>query len=236
MTENRDKVKLKVDRGGGVGDVDVEVEFPGNSNRGKKEKKELQKVITGTVIKQKKSIGKRLSSNLLGDDGESISAYVMKDIIIPSAKNTVFEMFSSLSDMARGSIELALFGKRSNSRGRRDTGPYVSYDKYYSRKDTSRSRYETTPARREISKRDRETHTFDDIVLSSRGDAQEVLNTLVDLTETYGEATVADLYRLVEVTSAYTDTKYGWDNLGSATISRVRGGYLINMPKPRLLD
>ena len=49
-------------------------------------------------------------------------------------------------------------------------------------------------------------------------------------------ATVADLYELVGVTGEYTDNKYGWDSLGSASVTRVRGGYLVDLPRTRLLD
>lgn len=236
MTDNKNKVKMKIDIGRGIGDTDTEVEFPDNSNGKKKEKKEVTKVITGDVMTKKKSMATKLSANLLGDDGDSISSYIMQDILIPSAKNTVFEMFSSLADMLRGSVELALFGRRTSGRdGSRNKGPYVSYDKYYNKKDI-RSKYDDIPFKRELPQKARSTHNFDDVTLTSRGDAEEVLSHLVDLTETYGVATVADLYELIGVTGEYTDNKYGWDSLGTASISRVRGGYLINLPRTRLLD
>ena len=236
MNPNKDKVKMKVDVGRGMGDIDKDIEFPENSNEKKRSKKdkEVNKVITGTVMTKKQSIGKKLSSNLLGDDSDSVSSYIVQDILIPSAKNTVFEMFSSLADMLRGSVELALFGRRtSNSRGGRGT-PYVSYDKFH--KQGFHNKYDDIPFKRELTPKARSTHNFNDIILTNRGDAEEVLTHLVDLTETYGMATVADLYELVGVTGEYTDNKYGWDSLGAASVTRVRGGYLVDLPRTRLLD
>ena len=82
--------------------------------------------------------------------------------------------------------------------------------------------------RREPSLRNRSRHNFDDIILDSRGEAEEVLSHLVDLVDDYGMASVADLYDLVGITSNFTDNKYGWTNLSSASVSRVRDGYLID--------
>ena len=76
--------------------------------------------------------------------------------------------------------------------------------------------------RREPSARNRSRHDFDDIVLDSRGEAEEVLSTLVDLVEDYGVASVADLYDLVGIESTFVDTKYGWTNLSSLYKPRKR--------------
>lgn len=224
------KVKLKVDEGQGLGDREREVDLPGNSNKEKREKK-VDKVIKGTVQKKKKSLGKRVANNLMGeDDVQSVTNYILYDVVIPAAKNTISEMVS-------GGIEMLLFGERKGSRTRRDRGrSYVSYDSYHNRRDPRDPVGRGHTQQRTLSRRARTSHNFDDLILSSRGDAEEVLSHLVDLIEDYGMATVADLYDLVDVTAAYTDSKYGWDNLSTASVVRVRGGYLIKLPKTRVLD
>ena len=52
----------------------------------------------------------------------------------------------------------------------------------------------------------------------------------------FGEVTVADLYDLVGISSDYTDRKYGWTDLATAKPIRVRGGYLLDLPRAKLLD
>jgi hypothetical protein len=42
---------------------------------------------------------------------------------------------------------------------------------------------------------------------------------------------VADLYDLVGVTGNYTDNKYGWTDIRSASVIRVRDGYMLKLPK-----
>jgi len=219
------KEKMKVDRG--AHDIEIiQMDFPSNSHKRKEEtkkpEKKVEKVTTGKVVKQKKTLGKKFTETFLGDNIESVSSYIIYDILIPAAKNMI-------TDTVSNGIEMLLFGQTRGSRTRRDRGrSYVSYSNYYKDRYRDRARY--------VSQRNRARHNFDDIILESRGEAEEVLSHLVDLTEDYGMASVADLYDLVGVTSNFTDNKYGWDNLSSGRVVPVRGGYLLELPRPIVLD
>lgn len=74
-------------------------------------------------------------------------------------------------------------------------------------------------------------HDFSDIILASRADAEEVLDRLRDLVSQYDVATVNDLYDLVGLTGEFTDDKWGWTDLRTASVRVVRGGYLLNLPR-----
>ena len=52
-----------------------------------------------------------------------------------------------------------------------------------------------------------------------------------DLIETYGMASVADMYDLVGISCDYTANKYGWTNIRNAEVVRTRDGYMLKMPK-----
>lgn len=210
--------------------------FPGNTKTKKTveepaEEKRVQKVVTGKVKKQKKGLGKKVAETFLEDDSKSVASYVFFDILIPAAKELI-------SDMVSGGVEMFLFGEkrgRSASRNttRQGSRSYTSYGNYYKQND----RDERDRRRdRDISRPSRSMHNFDEIILETRGEAEDVLAHLVDLTIDYDQATVADFYDLVGVTSEYTDRRYGWTDLRDASISRVRGGYLINLPRTRPLD
>ncbi|MDD3229743.1 MAG: hypothetical protein PHE09_11060 [Oscillospiraceae bacterium] len=205
--------------------------YPSNSKRVKEEasekvekKPEVQKIVTGRVRKQKKSFFKRIGQTMFGDDSRSVGTYVLQDILIPAAKDLVV-------DTIRGGIEVAVYGERQSRNSRRG---YTHYDKVsYRAGDRDRDREKD---RREVSRSARARHDFDDIVLDSRGEAEDVRIHLLDLCDEYGQATVADFYDLVGVTSSFTDNKYGWTDLRGASVSRVRDGYLINLPRTELLD
>ncbi len=209
--------------------VDREL-FPSNSISNKEPKKEERKklapVVSCKVKTQKKSIGKRIFQALLGDDTKSVGGYVLHDVLIPAAK-------AMITDMVGGGIEMLVYGERQGRRTYRDRGTsYVNYDKASYRSDRERDREKG----RDIPRTARARHDFDDVVIESRGEAEAVISHLVDLCYDYGQATVADFYDLVDITGNFTDTKWGWTDLRGATISRVRDGFVINLPKPKQVD
>lgn len=146
-------------------------------------------------------------------------------------------MKDTIYDMVQGSLEMSLFGERKSKRysSRRGESGKTNYGSFST--SSSRSRDRDRPERREISRRDRSRHNFDDVILETRADAEEVIDNLVEMIDRYKQATVADLYDLVGMDEDFTDRKYGWENLSSASCSRARGGgYILNLPKPILLD
>jgi len=220
--------------------------FPSNSKLTRKEPikkeriedKKVEKVVTGLVKKQKRSFSKKLAETFLEDDTKSVGGYIFHDVLIPAAK-------AMISDMVGGGIEMLLFGERRGRNTRRDGNrSYTSYGSYYrdsdrdsrGSRDSGRDRDRDSRGSRDISKQGRARHDFDEIILETRGEAEEVLSQLVDLTIDYQMASVADLYGLVGIDSNFADDKYGWYELRSASVSRVRGGYLINLPRTQPLD
>lgn len=202
--------------------------YPSNSNKKKEaveEEKRVEKVVKGEVKKKKRSLGRKFSDAFSEEDRQSVGDHILYDVLIPAAKNTI-------SDMVKGGIDMFLFGGKGGSRTTRDRGrSYVSYNDYYGGRGSAQHR-----PRQQISPRARARHDFDDIVLADRGEAEQVLSLLVDLVVDYGQATVADLYDLVGITSNFTDNKYGWVNLSRASVVRVRDGYLIQLPRTEVLD
>ena len=202
------------------------MDFPSNDhkNREKKEEpKKIEKVVTGKVVTRKKPLGKRILETFVGEDVGNVYSYVLYDVLIPAAKSMIY-------DSVKGGLEMRLFGEKQGSRTRRDQGrSYVSYNNYSDSRRPS--------DRREMTHQNRARHNFEEIILDSRGEAEEVLSHLVDLIVDYGQATVSDLYDLVGIAENFTDRRYGWVDLRHASVGgRTRDGYLLNLPKPILLD
>jgi hypothetical protein len=229
-----DNQTIEVDEGA-FGKKYVKMDFPANSHKAitkqpekPEEKKKVEKVITGAVLIKKPSFGKRILNAILGDGatGDGVVSYIVHDVLIPAAKDT-------LEDLVKGSIEVLLRGEVKGSRTNRSGGKsYVSYSNYYnsSRRDDRRD------DRQAQTRNTRSGIRFDDFVFGMRGEAEDVLSSLVDIVDEYGMATVADLYDLCGMTGNFTDNKFGWTNLSESTVSRVREGYMINLPKPQPLD
>lgn len=209
---------------------DINTDFPGNSDKSKEKneiinnkEKKIERIVSGKVIKQQKSFGQKLSETFFGDDARSVGDYLIHDILIPAVKST-------LSDIVGGGIEMLLFGERqkfSSSRMTRDRDrSYIPYNRISRREESFRDNRYLSPSARS-------RQNFEEIILESRGEAEDVLSHLADLVEDYGVASVGDYYDLLGIESNFTDNKYGWTNVSDGYIERVRNGYSIKLPRPR---
>lgn len=212
-------------------------DFPSNSNSKKQlavaesaiAPKKVEKIVTGQVVKKRNSLGNSITQTLFGNDARSVISYVLHDVLIPAAKST-------LSEMVSGGIEMLLFGdsQSRNRSSRMDRGrTYVSYGKFYKDRE---GRNDRVISRNDTPFRSIARSKYEDVVLETRGEAEEVVSNLIELIEQYDVATIADFYDLVGVDGDFSDNKYGWTNLSRATVSRVREGYIINFPKPRPIE
>lgn len=176
------------------------------------EKKRVEKVIHGKVKVRPKSGLHKLTDVFISEDAANVKSYIVMDVLVPAVKKAI-------SDIVRDGIDMILYGE---SKGRSSSSSsYVSY-RDYSRRDEDRFRDRD---------RDRRGYNHDDIVLESRGEAEEVITRMDELIETYGVVSVADLYDLVGKTCEYTDNKYGWTNVRNAEPIRVKDGWMLRLPK-----
>ena len=64
---------------------------------------------------------------------------------------------------------------------------------------------------------------------------REHLHILRDFIDTYGYASVADFYDLIDIGSVYSDNKIGWVNLGDKVVKKDKLGNYV-LPKPVPID
>lgn len=74
------------------------------------------------------------------------------------------------------------------------------------------------------------------LILESKEDAEEVLNSINERMEKYGLISVHDLYDIVGIVGVFADVKYGWKDLSSIEVIPVKEGYSIMLPEAILLD
>lgn len=207
--------------------------YPGNSNTSKQaeEVTEAPRVKPVTkAVQKKKGLGKKISEAFTGDDMQSVGSFVLFDVIVPQVRDMVVNALTS-------GIERRFYGSalRPRSGGISSGGPKISYQNMYA-KGPSPDKIQRS-ASAPMSNRARSMHDFSELIIENRGDAEEVIERLLDLIERYGVATVKDFYDLMEVTSAYTDAKWGWNDLRSAAVERNRGGgYIISLPPTREIE
>lgn len=204
-----------------------EREFPPNSDKaklGETEEKRVEQVTSSPAVRRKKGLGKQFKSIFFGGDAKASLQYGIYEVVVPTLKEMIV-------DFGRETLEKYVLGSSRRHRNAPTSGPggYVSYDRY-----AMRGPQQQRP--RPMSPRARATHQFDEIVLETRQEAEDVLDRLFELIDRFGSATVSDLYELVGVRSTHTDQKWGWEDLRGSVPSRVRGGYLLDLPDPEPLN
>lgn len=209
----------------------MESEFPPNSHAisgsGAPVEKSVKRVVTGEVIRRKKPIGKRFADLFVSEDSGSVAQYVFLEVFLPAAKDMVADMVSQgVERMIFGEVRSA--SRRTGTRPPSGHGGYVAYNRY-----ASQARDERRPP---MSSRARATHNFEEIVLATRREAEEVLDGLYDLLSKYNVVSVSDLYDLVGETSNHADEKWGWTDLKGSSVTRVRDGYLLELPQTSPID
>lgn len=196
--------------------------YPNNSNRAKERKDEVlesrvTKKVSGTLTKKKNSPLTKFASIFIPDDVDDVKEYIVSDLIIPTIKSTFLD-----------AVEIFVNGGTSG-RSRRRGGSRVSYSGYYKDKERRSSDSEERKYQR--------LHEFDNVIVPTRADAEEILDELYGVLDEFDLVRVADLYDLVGITDrAHTAYRYGWTSLDKAHIRRVRDGFEIVMPNARPID
>lgn len=196
-------------------------DYPDNSHSARERKqdgasppdKKLDKVVSGETKTRKKSEVKKFANIFVPEDVDNVKSYILMDVIVPGIKNAIADV-----------VSIVLFGEAGRLGGRREKGSRVSYQKYYDDRRDDRRDYGRPRAAAGFE--------FDDIIFETRGDADLVLDQLESAIANYGLASVADLYDLAGITCrSYTANKYGWTDIRTAKVIRLRDGYTLQLPR-----
>lgn len=210
-------------------------EFPPNSNVSKekakpqpeKPQKELEKVVSGEVVKRKKPLGRRFKEVFFAGDFKTAAGAVMMGVALPAIKNLIF-------DAGQEALRRVLWNAQRDPRVHRrasgnDYNPTIRYDRISS----SRSDPRGDPRGRDPRRNESGNYNIGELIVpSSSDDADMVLEKMRWIIDNYDVVSVGDLYELLGLPSAYTDNNWGWSNLVNAEVKAVREGWLLDLPDP----
>ena len=185
--------------------------------------KEVIPVVKGTVVKKSKA--RQAWTRFVGEDLPDVKDHFLDDVLFPALRNMIFDGFTD-------GLSMLLFHEVTRTgRGKNEKRNYSSYS--YSGNRSRRDRDRSTDY---YDEEDRKKPSIDDVILPTRQDAENVLEDLLDYIEDYDQVSVAYYYGLCSITPDYTDESWGWDSLRTASITHARGGYRINLPRPKPLN
>lgn len=180
------------------------------------ETKKVEKIVSGKVTTKKKNDFQKFAEDFVREDISKIKSYIWNDLIVPTIKNTIWDAFTN-------SLDMILFGESGGHSKKKSPASKVSYGKYYE-KERNKPSYGNSNSR--------DIYDYDEIILNNRGEAEDVITRMMEIMDEYdGMVSVADLYELVGVSSRYTDNNYGWTDLSTARVERVKDGYLLKLPR-----
>ncbi|UVK63627.1 hypothetical protein SEA_DOXI13_38 [Streptomyces phage Doxi13] len=186
--------------------------------------KVIKKIVKGGAIKRKKTLGSRFREAIGGKDGQSITDYLITEVLGPAFKDMV-------TDAVIQGVERLVYGEAQhttrrnvNRRGPVGSSNHISYN-----------RYSTTPretAGPRMSPRGRASHDFGEIELRTRAQAEATIAQMQEFIDRFGHTSVADLYEMVDLDAEFTDEKWGWHDLYGADVRRTRSGtYILILPR-----
>ncbi len=196
-----------------------------NSHRSKElaevaDKKKVEKVTTGKVVKKKNGMRKLTTALVAEEDSNTLKKYILWDVLIPAGKKMIQETVNTI-----------LYGIGAKGTGGGNTiASKVSYNGYYGRNSSTYSSSNNRSGRARVG------YSYDDIELDSRADAEHILQRMGEILDTYEVVTVSDLYELAGLSSDFPDTKYGWISLSRAEIINTGNGFVIKMPRATPID
>lgn len=192
--------------------------------------KKIGRVVEGEVIRRKKPFGKRIKEAFLGGDDRSVFQFMLEDVIVPNIRDMVYE--ANQQGMARLLYPGSDPRPFSRGVGSRPSDPRRNVNYNGISRGPARDRVEE----RSMSRRARATHDFGEVVIPTRPEAEGVLEGMYALLEEYDVVAVSDLYEMIGVSSQFTDRKWGWTDLRGSDIRRVREGWLLDLPRPEVID
>ena len=202
----------------------ADVQYPGNSNAPHHSQQPEQtslKHTNGPVIsggattREKRWIDK--VRTFFGLD----NAHTFKDYI---------DFTADMTNRVYGAVDM-LTGNRRGPNAPTVPGARIAYSSYYQAQQPPQQHQNNAQQRLMAA------YSYDDIIYSTKGDAEITLEKMFELLQQYQAVSIADLFDLSGLTSpnGYTDHKYGWTNLQSACVVRVNGGYMLRLPRAEQL-
>ena len=197
------------------------------------EKPRLQGDIQGGVTLKRKTPGQRFMDRFVKTDLHTVGTTLFDDVIIPAIMDMLYKA-------GHDALSMFIYGDTRGSRtgGLRSIGGIVRDYTSYSSSSISRSRDRD----RVDIYRPEDSPRYNNLVFEIRSDAENILFNMRDYINTYNDIQIVKLYELVEeqtgikIQMTAQDAKFGWSDLTNATVRQVRGGYLLDLPNPIVLE
>lgn len=176
---------------------------------------------------------RRLGNTFLAEDSTSVKSFVLREVIVPTIKDTFYQIVT-------GGLSMYLYGNTKAAPNRRQSpstpngGHYVSYGGISTGAKPKQIVTDSNSGRM----------TYRDWVFEDGPDengnwvsgytkAQNAEEKLISLLEQYNVVYVSDYYDAVGISAPVVARSWCWKDLSTARISKVYAGWILELPKPQ---
>ena len=201
------------------------MDYQGNSHKQREAKevrddKVVERVVTTDVIVTPPGFAKKLKGIFFGGEFKSVRGYIIADVLLPAARNALFDTIVEGSKRTIFGDSLAHRVRQPEMRSR------VQYTAMHNRP------YQSTmlpgqPPRNPVRINFRDSNEY---LIETREEAHDVLERMIDIIDKYDVASQADLLVMLGQIVSPIDNKWGWTHLHNAEVRQVRNGYMLQMP------
>jgi len=197
--------------------------YPSNSNKSKEEnKKALDAVVSKQPTVRKKKNNKLLRM-IFAQDFRDIEQGLMTQWVAPKIKDLSWSFIQAAIDTVTNAVRMMVYSDYKPVDRSKLPAERYSYSNYYQQQATPKPTMATQL-------------DYDEFTYPTYGEADAVLTELKNQIARCRVATVLDMYNLSKVpTSNYTLQDWGWQNLDFAEVRQAEEGYIITLPKAKIL-
>lgn len=200
-------------------------DYQGNSRKSKEVQpippdKKIERVVVSEVIIKKKGPLRKFRDLFIEADLRTVAHHITTMVLIPAAKDMLFDSLS------KGGERL-FYGEAASRRRSVGMGPRVTYNNPINRGFDPRDPRLAPPQRPGAGT---SRHGRDDFIISTKEEADLVLERMNDVVDQYEIISLADLNDMLGQATSHTDYKWGWSNLRGASVRQIREGYLLDLP------
>lgn len=204
------------------------MEFP-NKGEGKPvvpPKKEPYAPVVSGAVRARRPIGRRIFNFMFAESPKTLGALVSKEVIVPRLK-------AGFEEAANSFLAGMLWGNSAN----RPMSHLVRSATLRGNATNYSARSQLTPQQQIVQQAapQHSSGNYEDLILRELEDAEMLLVHIIELLSQYNVVCVGDLYEKAGIITQPSDSMYGWLSLQGARISKVREGYLLELPRPTLI-
>lgn len=203
-------------------------EFPSQSHKSR-EPREIQPITMGAARVRNEPAGRRMLKTIFLGDARTTWSSMIWDSFFPNLRDNINDVFhDGIDNLFNGNGGSGYYGGgRRRNRGSQSRSGITRHNP-----DNALG---GSVSQERMSRADRNNHNLKVLEIDSRAEAEEVLNAMLQLIDSYDQVTLAEFYQMVRQTPEHTDYKWGWEDLGGASVVHSRGYWYLDLPDPIIL-